>query len=298
MEQLRGRTALITGASRGLGQRIARALAKQNVNVALVARSGEALEQLANELLPLGVRAKPIAYDLSDLSRLDYLLDRAEAAVGPIDILVNNAAIDAMRPFTEESDAEIEQMIRLDLLSPMLLTRKMVTRMLANGSGHVVNVASLAGKVGTAYMVSYAAAKAGLIAFTHSLRAELRDSGVRASVIVPGFIAEDGMFGRRQATHALKVSRLLGTSKPEQVADAVVAALLTDKAEIAVSPSPVRLVSALQQISPDAVAWLQRKTGISRMLRAVAEAERSERAEPQPAAAKPSNQPASVPPRA
>jgi short-subunit dehydrogenase len=181
----------------------------------------------------------------------------------------------------------IDQMIRLDLLSPMLLTRKMVTRMLANGSGHVVNVASLAGKVGTAYMVSYATAKAGLIAFTHALRAELRDTGVRASVIVPGIVAGEGMFGRRQASHALRVSRMLGTSRPEQVAAAVLAALLTEKAEIAVSPAPVRLLSALQQLSPDAVDWLQRKSGVPQMLRGLAEAER-DRAQP----ARPEAQPA------
>lgn len=292
MEQLRGRTALITGASRGLGRQIARTLAAQHVNVALVARSGEALEQLANELLPLGVRAKPIAYDLSDLSRLDYLLDRAEAAVGPIDILINNAGIDAVRSFTDETDAELDQMIRLDLISPLLLTRKIVSRMLANGSGHVVSIASLTGKAAVAYMASYSAAKAGLIAFTHALREELRETPVRASVIVPGFVSGEGLHGRREATHGVHVSRLVGTSTPAQVADAVLRALLTDQAELAVNPGPVRLLSALQQLSPGLSGWLQRRTGVTAMLRAVAAAERTE-PEPisKPAAKQPSNAP-------
>jgi short-subunit dehydrogenase len=253
---------------------IARALAARNVNVALVARSADALQQLASELVQTGVRAKPIAYDLSDLSRLDGLIDRAEAAVGPIDILVNNAGLDGVRVFTEESDDELEQMIRVNLTAPMLLTRKMVPRMMANRSGHVINIASLTGKSGMPYAVSYATSKSGLITFTHGLRAELAGTGVRASVIVPGFIAGEGMFAKHQADHRLRVSRLIGTSRPSQVADAVLDALLTDKAEIVVNPGPMRLIQAVDALAPGSVAWLQRRLGVERMLRAVATADR------------------------
>jgi short-subunit dehydrogenase len=282
MEQLRGRTALITGASRGIGMRIARTLAGRNVNVALVARSGEALEQLSSELMQVGVRAKPIAYDLSDLSRLDMLLDRAESAVGPIDILINNAGIDGVRLFTEESDTELEQMIRLDLVSPMLLSRKMVPRMLAQGSGHIINIASLAGKAYPAYCVSYASAKAGLIAFTHALRAELQDTGVRATVVVPGFVSDEGMFEKQMREHQLRVSPLLGTVRTEQVASAIIEALLSDKPELIVNPGPMRLLQALMQLAPSFGAWLQQRLGVVRMLRTVAVAKHE--AQPQPPA--------------
>ena len=293
MEQLRGRTALITGASRGIGMRIARTLAGRNVNVALVARSGEALEQLSSELMQVGVRAKPIAYDLGDLSRLDGLLDRAESAVGPIDILINNAGIDGVRLFTEESDEQLEQMIRLDLMSPMLLSRKMVPRMLAQGTGHIVNIAALAGKACTPYCVSYSAAKAGLIAFTHALRAELQDSGVRATVIVPGFVSDEGMFEKQMRAHPLRVSPLLGTARTEQIAKAVLEALLSDRPELIVNPGPIRLLMALAQLAPGFSAWLQRRLGVTDMLRKIAVAERT----PAPAA-RPFPRIASVPPRA
>ena len=282
MEQLRGRTALVTGASRGIGMRVARALASQNVNVALVARSGEALDQLASELMQVGVRAKPIVHDLSDLSRIDNLIDRAESAVGPIDILINNAGIDGVRLFNEESDQELEQMVRVDLVSPMLLTRKMVPRMLAQRSGHIVNIASLAGKACAPYCVSYTAAKAGLIAFTHALRAELQDSGVRATVIVPGFISDDGMFEKQLREHNLRVSPLLGTARSEQVVKAVLEALLTNKAELIVNPGPMRLLMAIAQLAPSFAAWVQRRLGVTEMLRKVALAERAVPAEPRP----------------
>ena len=259
MKELKGRNAMVTGASRGIGVHIARALAREGMNLALVARSAEAIEQLAHELGSSGVRAVAIPADLGDVAGLEGLLSRAEAAIGPLDVLINNAGIDAMRSYPEESDAETEQMLRIDLLSPMVLTRRVASRMLARGArGHVVNVASLAGKTAAPYMVSYASAKAGLVNFSLALRDELRDRGIGVSVICPGFIAEEGMFAQRSETTGARVSPLLGTSRPEQVAAAVVRALRDDRAEVIVNPGPVRLMQVLQQFSPDAMAFVQK----------------------------------------
>jgi short-subunit dehydrogenase len=259
MKELKGRNAMVTGASRGIGVHIARALAREGVNLVLVARSADAIEQLSREFGASGVRAVAIPADLGDVAGLDALLSRAEADLGPIDVLVNNAGIDAMRSYPEESDADIEQMLRIDLLSPMMLTRRAVSRMLARGArGHVVNVASLAGKTAAPYMVSYASAKAGLVNFSLSLRDELRDRGIGVSVICPGFISEEGMFAQRAETTGARVSPLLGTSRPEQVAAAVVSALRENRAEVIVNPGPVRLMQILNQFSPDAMAFVQR----------------------------------------
>jgi short-subunit dehydrogenase len=279
MKELKGRSAIVTGASRGLGAHIARALAGEGMSLALVARSADAIKKLAGELSQSGVRAVPIIADLSDLSRLASVIERAEAELGAIDVLINNAGIDGIRDYPDETDEQTEEMVRLDLLCPMLLTRRVLPKMLARRTGHVVNIASLAGKTAMPYCVTYATSKAGLIAFTHSLRAELRGSGVSASVISPGFITDEGMFANLQRAHGVQVSRLLGTSMPEHVARAVLTALQDDKAELVVNPGPMRLLQAFNQFAPDGVSWIQERLGVKGMMRTLALAGRARPAE-------------------
>ena len=281
MKQLKGKTAIVTGASRGLGAHIARTLVGQGVNVVLVARSGDAIAKLAAELSVGGVIAKPLIADLLDLPRLGGVIDRAESLVGSIDILVNNAGIDGIRVYANESDAATEEMVRLNLLSPMILTRRILPKMLARKTGHIVNIASLAGKTSTPYNVSYATSKAGLVAFTHCLRSELRGTGVSASVVCPGFVTGEGMFALTQTNHGVVPNLLLGSSVPEQVAKAVVKTLRRDIAELPVNPGPMRLFQAIHQLTPGTVAWVQdRFLGVNAMLRKVALAQ-----PPEPSAA-------------
>ena len=275
MRRLEGRTAIVTGASRGLGVHIARALAAQRVNLVLVARSEDAITKLASELSNGGVTAKPLVADLSDIPRLESVVDRAEALLGAIDILVNNAGIEGIRVYSEESDAATEEMLRVNLLSPMVLTRRVLPKMLARKTGHIVNVASLAGKTSMPYHASYSTSKAGLVNFTHCVRSELRGTGVSASVVCPGFVTDEGMFATTSQAHGLRVSPLLGTSVPQQVARAVVKVLRQDIAELPVNPGPMRLIQAIQQLTPGTVAWVQdRVLGVDAMMRKVALSER------------------------
>ncbi len=276
MKELRGRTAIVTGASRGIGVHIARALSRAGVNLALVARTGEAIDRLAGELREAGVRAVALAADLSALEQLDALVLRAKQQLGAIDILVNNAGMDGIRFFLGESDAQTEQMVRLDLLSPMLLTRKLLPDMVSRKSGHVVNISSLAGKTAAPFSVTYSAAKGGLVAFTHGLRGELGGSGVSASVVCPGFVSGEGMFAKQEKAHGVRVSRFLGTSTPEDVAGAVLRALREDRAEIVVNPGPARLIQAINQLAPDTVACIQDRMGVNGMMRTLALAERND----------------------
>jgi short-subunit dehydrogenase len=277
MRQLKDRTAIVTGASRGLGVHIARALAAEGVNLALVARSTDAITGLAQELAQTGVKAVPLVADLSDLSRLDSVIERAEAQLGAVDILVNNAGIDGIRVFVEESAAQTEQMMRTNLLSPMLLTHKLLPKLLARKTGHIVNIASLAGKSSAPYSVSYSSSKSGLVSFSHCLRNELQGTGVSVSVICPGFVTEAGMFFASAINkHGARVSPLLGTSKPEHVARAVIRALRNDSVDLTVNPGPIRLIMALNQIAPGTVAWVQdRLLGVNTMMRNVALADRN-----------------------
>jgi short-subunit dehydrogenase len=270
MKEIKGRTAVITGASRGIGAHIARTLARQGMSLALVARGRAPLERLAAELTSAETRAIAITADLSDLGALGSLIDQAEAELGGIDVLVNNAGVDNVASFSAETDALTEQLLRVNLLSPMLLSRKVLPGMLARKRGHILNIASLAGKNPVPYNVSYSGAKAGLIGFTHGLRAELRATGVSASVICPGFITGEGMFSVHERDLGARVTPLLGVSRPEQVARATLSALLRDRAEVIVNPGPMRLVQAFGQLAPEMSAAAQKRAGIDDMMKNIA----------------------------
>jgi short-subunit dehydrogenase len=261
MEQIRGRNALVTGASRGIGVHIARALAAEGVNLALTARTLPAIEELARELSATGVRCVAIRADLGLASDRVALLQRATAELGAIDILVNNAGLEANAAFADFAPAEIEQMLQVDLIAPVLLTREVLPDMLRRKTGHIVNLSSLAGKSATPYNVPYSVAKGGLILFSHSLRLELRDTGVSCSVIVPGFISEVGMFADKAKEHDVSAPVMAGTSRPEAVARAVVRAIKSDVLEIIVAPGPMRLSQAFNQMFPEAFAWFIDRIG-------------------------------------
>jgi short-subunit dehydrogenase len=275
MDVLRDKCVIVTGASRGIGAAIARRLAREGMRLAIVARSADALAALARELSQSGPPAITIAADLSHMAALDSVVERALRALGKVDVLVNNAGIDGYRSYPNETDAQTREMLELNLLAPMLLARKVLPGMLAQGSGHIVNVASLAGKNGTPFCVTYSSSKAGLIGFTHSLRAELSGSGVSASVISPGFISDEGMFSERQRSSGVEVSKLLGTSRSEDVASAVVRALREDRVELLVNPGPIRAMQALSAFAPGLASWIQKRIGVNAMLRRLAAADSS-----------------------
>ncbi len=282
MKELKGLNAVVTGASRGIGVYIARALAEAGVNLVLAARSTAPLEELAWELSARGVGVSALPIDVGQSAGLDAFVSRAEAERGPIDILINNAGIETNGAFADFEPANIERMVQIDLVAPMLLTQKFLPKMLERGRGHIVNIASLAGKSATPYNVPYSAAKGGLIAFTHSLRAELHSRGVSASVVVPGFVSEAGMFATKKKNHDVREPALLGTSRPEAVAQAVLRALREDAVEIIVNPGPMRLMQAMNQLFPEVGGWFVQRMGVGEIFRKVAEGERrrsSERGE-------------------
>ncbi len=178
MQDLRGTNAVVTGASRGIGVFIARALADKGVNLSLAARSGDELEQVRNEIEAMGVTAIATVCDVANADDRARLLARTEAELGPLDILVNNAAIDIVRRFHEAPDSDFVDTLRINLEAPILLTRAVVPGMLERDRGHVVNISSGAGKVGVPGESAYCSSKHGLVGFTHALRAEYEHTGV------------------------------------------------------------------------------------------------------------------------
>jgi short-subunit dehydrogenase len=270
VEELRGRTALVTGASGGLGAHLARRLAREGMNVALAARREGELSALAGELGRLGVRAAALPADLSDLSQVDPLIERVEAALGPIDLLLNNAGVEIGGAFTVLTRAELTSTVDLNLTAPLLLTHRVLPGMLERRRGHVVFISSLAGKLGPAYNEPYAATKAGLVGLTQSLRAEYLHEPVGFSVVCPGFIAGDGMYQRMVEKEGIKSNRLMGETTLEKVTDATVRAIRRDLPEVIESGAPIRPMLALAQVAPGLVERLAPRFGATEIFRRTA----------------------------
>ncbi len=268
--EVSGGVAVLTGASRGIGVTVADALAAAGMRLVLAARSAVELETQARELRGRGVEAIAAPVDITEAAGREALVTAAMSAFGGIDVLVNNAGLDMAAAYHEADPQAIEALLQVNLVAPLLLTRRVLPLMLAQRRGHIVNVASLAGKFAPAYHEAYNTSKAGLIHFTWSLRASYRGTGVSASVICPGFIREAGMFHDMQTASGVPTPPLLGTSAVEDVARAVVRAIREDRGEIDVSARPVLPLVLLKTLAPGLAEWLQPRVG-GNVFRAIAE---------------------------
>ncbi len=263
MKDLRGTTAIITGASRGIGVHIATALADEGVNLSLAARSEDELEGVRQQMEALGVRAIATVCDVADAKDRATLIARTEAELGPVDILVNNAGIERISRFETAPETDFTETLAINLEAPILLTRAVVPGMLERKRGHVVNIASGAGKVGVAYGTSYCASKHGLVGFTNALRAEYERSPVGFSVVCPGFVTDTGMYDRweQQGVHA---PRIAGSSTPEKVAAVTVDCIRRNRSEVLVNTPPVRPLVVIANMFPKLTPFLLRRFGYTK----------------------------------
>ena len=186
MFDLTGKTALVTGASGGLGGAIARALYGQGARVTLSGTRREALEALAGEL---GSRAHVLPCDLADAAAVEALVPTAEAAMGSLDILVNNAGVTRDNLFMRMKDADWDTVIAVDLTAAFRLSRACLKGMMRRRFGRIIGVTSIVGVTGNPGQGNYAAAKAGMIGMSKALAAEVASRGITANCIAPGFIA-------------------------------------------------------------------------------------------------------------
>ena len=174
---------VVTGASSGIGEAIAREYFSRTAHVTLVARRRELLEKLAADG---DGKAHIVTADLSDPAQVTSWVDGAEAASGPIDVLINNAGVQIVKPFIETPFEDGERLIELDLLAPLRLSHFVVKRMIKRGQGTLVDISSMAAIAPTPGMSFYNAAKGGLAAASEGLRAELKPHGVHVVTVYPG----------------------------------------------------------------------------------------------------------------
>lgn len=196
MKLLEGKTAIITGASRGIGRGIAEVFAKHGANVAFTySSSAEAAKVLEDELIALDVKAKGYQSNAADFNEAQKLVDDVIATFGTIDILINNAGITKDNLLMRISEEDFDKVIEVNLKSVFNMTKAVQKIMLKNRAGSIINMSSVVGVKGNAGQTNYAASKAGVIGFTKSVALELGSRNIRCNAIAPGFI-ETEMTGK------------------------------------------------------------------------------------------------------
>jgi short-subunit dehydrogenase len=266
-------TALVTGASHGIGPYIARALAQAGMNLVLAARSGAELEQVAADLRATGVQVLAVPTDVTDHEARRALVSAAEHTFGAVDVLVNNAGGDPQREFHRYSAEDVEAVIQLNLTGPIELTRLLLPGMLQRKQGHIVNISSLGGHIGFPHTEVYSACKDGLIAFTRVLRADYRKVGVSSSVLILGSIGGAGTGARTMEEMHLHMSAMgkAFMSPPEAVARAVVKSIKRDKAETVIMPGPGWLMYTLLGIFPGMGPLMNQMGGATALMKQIAD---------------------------
>jgi short-subunit dehydrogenase len=265
MESLAGKTALLTGASRGIGAVVARALADEGVTVIGVARSEGNLAKVFADVTAITGKSRAVPFDVTNLEQLPRLIETVHELAGPIDLLVNNAGIERWAAFQHYDLDDIQAVLATNLVAAMELTRLVLPEMLAAGHGHVVNIASLSGKKADPYNSLYSASKAGMIGWTDALRQELHGTGVGVSLVSPGPVAA-GMF----ADHGGRLPALAATCAPTEVSKAVIKAIRRDSPEIVVNGGMAKILFAMAEFSPRVGDIIYRLIGVPKLNEATA----------------------------
>ncbi|KOP23998.1 3-ketoacyl-ACP reductase [Hapalosiphon sp. MRB220] len=221
LQTLRGKVAIVTGASRGIGRAIARELAKVGASVVVnYASSSQAADELVSEIIQAGGSAIALAADVSQEDQVDALINTAIDKFNRIDILVNNAGITRDTLLLRMKPKDWQAVIDLNLTGVFLCTRAASKIMLKQRAGRIINITSVAGLMGNPGQANYSAAKAGVIGFTKTVAKELASRGITVNAVAPGFIATD-MTSDLDAEGILKYIPLGRYGQPEEVAGMV-----------------------------------------------------------------------------
>lgn len=238
----RGRRVVITGASRGIGRSLALNLAGRGANLALAARSGADLEAVVRSARALGVQAVAVAADVSEEQQARDMVRAAAAAMGGVDVLVNNAGVGLRAPVQHLSPAEFTLVLGVNLLGPLHCVQAVLPYLLQQGGGLIINVSSLAGLLPTPFLGGYSASKHALVALSRCLRAELAASGIRVMLVHPASVETD--FKQHALGEPYPARPGASRVSADRVAEIVARAAETGRQEVFVRRSERFLVAA------------------------------------------------------
>jgi short-subunit dehydrogenase len=245
-----GKLALITGASSGIGEATAKAIAQKGARVVLVARSTSQLERVAQEIREAKGKADFFAVDLSQPQAVSGLTHKVMDEIGVPDIIVNNAGAGRWLTIEETEAAELEKMMALPYFAAFNLTRELLPFMRKRGSGHVVNVTSVAARLSWPGAAGYAAARAAMVAFSEALATEARGTGINVTLAMFGKVASPFWRNNPGSEDRLpKVDAYLPTLKTEKVADSIVRAIERNAGMI-VLPKAFRFLFLVKALTP------------------------------------------------
>ncbi|MGE5226878.1 MAG: SDR family NAD(P)-dependent oxidoreductase [Planctomycetaceae bacterium] len=249
--ELRGRVVVVTGASSGIGEATAVAFAQRGAKVVLAARRRDRLEDLADRIERAGGRALALACDVTHREEVERLPAIVREALGPTDVLINNAGVPGGGDFVDLSPEQIEKVVRVNLLGVMWGTHAFLPGMLARGQGHVVNVASLAGRYAPPGAAVYAGTKFGVVGFSEALHFETEPRGVLVTAVNPGFVQTEG-FPQRGAGS-------LTVLKMPTVTDAIVRVVRRGIAPEATVPRWAAPFQTFRVLTPPLYRWGMRQ---------------------------------------
>jgi 3-oxoacyl-(acyl-carrier-protein) reductase len=224
MKDLKGKVALVTGGSRGIGRAIALALAAQGADVAIdFHKSKEAADETCDQIVKFGVRAKAYQADVAKAEEVDRMVASLLEDLGPVSILVNDAGITRDKSFVKMSREMWDEVLAVNLGGPFNVTHALLPSMLETGWGRIINISSIVGQIGNFGQANYAATKGGIISFTMTLARELARKSITVNAVAPGFIETDMTKGlpdavKEQVNALTPIGRF---GKPEEVAAAV-----------------------------------------------------------------------------
>jgi len=245
--EVKGAVAVVTGASAGIGEATAVALAQRGAKVVLAARRKERLDDLADRIGTAGGQALAIRCDVTDPEQVASLPSVVNEAFGPCDILVNNAGIPGGGAFPELTYEQIERVVEVNVLGVMYGARAFVPGMMKRGRGHIVNIASLAGRFATPGAAVYGASKHAVIAFSEALHYEVERAGVRVTAVSPGFVSTGGFPQTHQDPRLVLSMR--------RVTDTVVRAIHEDIAPEISVPRWISPLQAFRVLTPPLYRW-------------------------------------------
>lgn len=253
--QLNGKIVAITGGGRGIGAATAEALTRAGAHVAIGDLDLDVAEATAARI---GGRTLAVRLDVTDVKSFASFLDETEAKLGPVDVVINNAGIMPLSTLLDEDDAMTAKILDLDVRAVIVATREAARRMVARGSGHIINVASTAGMAGLPGGSTYCAAKSAVITFTEAIEMELKPHGVEVSMVLPGIVRTELAAGVKDLPGFKSIT-------PEMVAEGITEAVASPRLHIFVPKYAGPLLKSTRLMPRGAALWLSQKMKADRV---------------------------------